>query len=126
MIQQQSRLKVSDNSGAKKVTCIKTLGGFKRKTSNLGDIIVISVQQLRNRSRLRSKVKKGEVLKAFILRSKRKSQRPDGSFFYFMENSVCLLNKQGKALATRIIGPVPKTFKNRKYNKFASISAGLV
>ena len=94
MIQQQTILKVSDNSGAKTVKCIKVLGGFKKSFSNFGDTIVISVQQLRNKAKLTSKVRKGEIYRAVVIKSKKQIYRKDGSTFNNKENSVFLLNKQ--------------------------------
>ena len=126
MIQQQTILKVSDNSGAKTVRCIKVLGGFKRKVAKIGDIIVVSIQQLRNRSRITSKVQTGEVYRAVIIRTRNKIKKKDGSIYCFGENAVSLMNKQGKPIATRIIGPVPKKLRKGRFMKFASISAGFV
>lgn len=123
MIQQQTILKVADNSGAKNVKCIKVLGGFKRKIAFLGDLIIVSVQQLRNKSRKSSKVIKGEVYKAIVVRTKRKVKNSDGSFFFFSKNSVSLLSKQNKPLASRLTGPVPKQLKLNKFLKLASISS---
>jgi len=123
MIQQQTILKVADNSGAKYVKCIKVLGGFKRKTAFLGDLIIVSIQQLRNKSKTTSKVLKGDVYKALILRTKQKVRKKDGSFFFFSENVATLLNKQNKILASRLIGPIPKKLKINKFLKFASISS---
>jgi large subunit ribosomal protein L14 len=126
MIQQQTILKVADNSGAKTVKCIKVLGGFKRKFAFLGDIIVVSVQQLRNKSKKTSKVQKGEVLKALIIRTKSKKQKKDGSYTSFTDNFVSLINKQGNPIATRIKGPISKNLKKSKFKKFATISAGFI
>jgi large subunit ribosomal protein L14 len=126
MIQQQTILKVSDNSGAKTVKCIKVLGGFKKKFAKLGNTIVVSIQELRNKSRKTSKVKKGEVFKALIIKTKSKQQNKDGSIIFFDNNSVSLINKQGKPLASRLLGPVPKSLKKGKYSKFANISLGTV
>nr|YP_009495529.1 ribosomal protein L14 [Psammoneis japonica]AWQ64259.1 ribosomal protein L14 [Psammoneis japonica] len=126
MIQQQTILKVADNSGAKTVKCIKVLGGFKRRFAYLGDIIVVSVQQLRNKSKLTAKVQKGEVLKALIIRTKTKDRKKDGSAIFFNDNFVSLINKQGNPIATRIIGPIPKSLKKNKFMKFATLSAGFV
>ena len=106
MIQQQTVLNVSDNSGAKSVKCIKVLGGLKRKIAKSGDIIVVSVLKLRNKSKKNSKVKKGEVLKALIIRTKSKKYKSDGSCIWFSNNSVSLLNKQNKPLGSRILGPL--------------------
>jgi len=125
MIQLQTKLKVSDNSGAKIVKCIKTLGGFKKKSNTLGDIVLVSVLQLRNKAKITSKVRKGELYKAVLIRSKKKSQKFDGSTCKFNENSVFLLNKQGKPIATRIIGPVTKNLKNSNFSKFLNLATGI-
>jgi large subunit ribosomal protein L14 len=124
MIRQQTILKVADNSGAKSVKCIKVLGGFKRKFAVLGDIIIVSIQELRNKSRNTSKVLKGEVFKAIIVRTKRKVIKKDSSLFFFNDNAVSLINKQGKPIATRIIGPLPKLLRSNKFIKLASIASG--
>lgn len=126
MIQSQTILKVSDNSGAKTVRCIKILGGFKKKYAKLGDLIIVSVQNLRNNSKKTSKVRKGEVYKALIVRTKITQQKKDGSKINFIENSVVLMNKQENPISTRIIGPIPKLLKKKKFQKFISISPGLV
>lgn len=126
MIQQKTILKVFDNSGAKTVRCIKVLGGFKKKYASLGDIIVVSVQKLRNKSKKTSKVKKKEVYRALIIRTKTPYKKKDGSTIIFNENSVALMNKQGNPVGTRIIGPLPKLLKKRKVQKFLSISTGLI
>ena len=126
MIQQKSILKVADNSGAKTVRCIKVLGGFKKRYAKLGDIIVVSVQQLRNKSKKTSKVLKGQVFRALIIRTKKNKQKKDGSFIILQENSVVLMNKQGNPIGTRIIGPIPSTLKKKKYTKFISLAGGLM
>jgi large subunit ribosomal protein L14 len=126
MIQQQTILKVADNSGAKTVKCVKILGGFRKRYAKLGDIIVVSVQQLRNKSKKTSKVLKGGVFWALVIRTKTQYKKKDGSFFLLSENSVTLLNKQGNPVGTRILGPVPKTLKKKKFMKFASLSVGLI
>lgn len=126
MIQQQTILNVSDNSGAKKVKCVKVLGGHKRKTSFIGDTVVVSVKSLRNKSKKLSKIKKGEVHKALIIKTKSKIFNKDGSSCRFSSNSVCLLTKQNKPIGSRILGPVPKIFKKDKYIKFVNISTGAV
>ena len=126
MIQQQTILRVTDNSGAKTVKCIKVLNGFNRRCSVLGDTIIVSIQKLRNRSRLTSKVQKGEVHKAVIIRTKNKIIKKDGTVIFFQSNAVSLINKQGKPIASRIIGPIPKIFKKRKKLKFATLSAEFV
>jgi large subunit ribosomal protein L14 len=124
MIQQQTILKVSDNSGAKSAKCIKVLGGFKKRFAYAGDIIVVSIQQLRNKSKRTSKVKKGEVYKALIIRTKKRVKNKESTFTFFNDNAVSLINKQNNPIATRIIGPVSKKLKN-KYTKFTNICVGL-
>lgn len=126
MIQQQSILKVSDNSGAKTVKCIKVLGGFKKKYATVGDIIVVSVQKLRNRAKKTSKVKKKEIYKALIIRTTTKRYKKDGHCTIFTENAVVLLKNQDKPIATRIIGPIPKILKKKKLQKFLSITNNTV
>jgi len=126
MIQQESILKVADNSGAKTVKCIKVLGGFKKRYANLGDIIVVSIQQLRNKSKSTSKVLKGGVFRALILRTKKQYKKKDGSLFLLQESSVALINKQGNPIGTRILGPIPKILKKKKFMKFISLSVGII
>ncbi len=127
MIQPRTVLKVADNSGAKTVRCLKVLGGFKRRYAHLGDIVVVSVTQLRNRFKLTSRVKKGEVLRAVIIRTRTPQWRKDGSATTLSENSVVLLNKKGGPMATRIVGPVPRNLRyKRGGGKLFSISAGVV
>jgi len=126
MIQQQTILKVTDNSGAKTVKCIKVLNGFNRRFAVLGDTIIVSIQKLRNKARLTSKVKKGEVHKAIIVRTKNKTVKKDGTIIYFQSNAVTLINKQGKPIASRIIGPMLKVLKKRKKIKFVALSSGFI
>lgn len=126
MIQQRTILKVADNSGAKTVRCIKVLGGFKKRYANLGDIVVVSVQQLRNRSRKTSKVSKGGVFRALVIKTKNQYKKKDGSSFILQENAVALINKQGTPIGTRILGPIPKILKKKKFTKFISLSIGLI
>lgn len=126
MIQQQTILKVTDNSGAKTVKCIKVLKGFNRRFAVLGNTIIVSIHKLRNKSRITSKVQKGDVHKAIILRTKNKTIKKDGTVIFFQSNVVSLINKQGKPFASRIIGPIPKFLKKRKKLKFATLSAGVV
>ena len=125
MIQQQTILKVSDNSGAKTVKCIKVLGGYKKKTAKLGDSIVVSIKELRNKSKITSRVKKGEVYTAIILKTKTKQTNKDGSSYFCQSNSVCLVNKQKTPIGSRILEPLPKKkFKKGKYSKIVNISSG--
>lgn len=126
MIQQESILKVVDNSGAKTVKCIKVLGGFQKRYAKLGGIIVVSVQKLRNKSKKTSKVLKGGVFRALIIRIKNRYKRKDGLRYLLQENSVVLINKQGNPIGTRILGPVPKILKKKKFLKFVSLSVGLI
>lgn len=126
MIQQKSKLKVSDNSGAKTVRCIKVLGGFKKKIAKIGDLIVVSVQNLRNKMKYNSKVKKKEVYRALIIRTKNSFTKKNGFISSFFENSVVLINKQGNPLGTRIIGPVPRILKKKTLQKVLSISSAII
>ena len=125
MIQQQTVLKVSDNSGAKSARCIKVLGGSKKKYAKLGDIIIVSIQQLRNKSKKTSKVKKKEIYRALIIRTKTKYFKKNGVQIFFNENSIVLMNKQGNPIGTRIVGPIYKALKKKKFQKFISLSSGL-
>lgn len=126
MIQVQTLLKVSDNSGAKTVRCLKILGGFKKQYAKLGDIIVVSVQELRNRSKKTSKVKKRQVYKALIIRAKTNNKKNVKVKKSFSKNAVTLLNKQGNSIGTWILGPISSIFKRKKFQKFINISKGLV
>ncbi len=110
MIQMQSVLKVADNSGARSVRCIKVLGGSKRRTAGIGDVIVVSVQE----AAPKGKVKKGEVLKAVIVRSAYGVRRADGSVIRFDDNAVVLLNNQLQPLGTRVSGPVTRELRERE------------
>lgn len=128
MIQQQTILKVADNSGAKTVKCIKVLGGFQKRYAKIGSVIVVSVQKLRKKSKKTSKVKKGGVYKALIIKTKTKQKKKDGSITYFNtdKNSVILINKKGNPIATRITEPIPYVLRKKKLTKFISISTGLI
>jgi large subunit ribosomal protein L14 len=126
MIQQQTILKVSDNSGVQTVKCIKVLNGFKKKYATIGDTIVVSIQTLRNRSTISSKVKKKEVCRALIIRTKTLIRNKDGFAFTFNENSAVLVNKQNNPVGTRIIGPLSHLLKKQRLRKFISISSGLI
>lgn len=118
MIQQQSVLQVADNSGAKRVMCIKVLGGSKRRYASVGDIIVVSVKEaLPN-----SKVKKGDVKRAVIVRTKKELRRTDGSTIRFDENSAVLVGDAGEPLGTRIFGPVARELRGKKYAKIISLA----
>jgi large subunit ribosomal protein L14 len=111
-------LEVADNSGAKKLGCIKVLGGTRRKYASLGDVIVVSVKDaLPN-----SKIKKGEVVKAVIVRTKKEVKRLDGSYIKFDDNSAVLLNPQGEPIGTRIFGPVARELRAKRFMKIISLA----
>ncbi len=118
MIQMQTILDVGDNSGAKKVMCIKVLGGSKRKYASLGDVIVVSVRE----AIPQSKVNKCEVARAVIVRTAREVKRPDGSYIRFDGNSAVLINKDNEPVGTRIFGPVARELRARKFMKIISLA----
>ncbi len=118
MIQMQTVLDVADNSGAKKLFCIKVLGGSKRKYASVGDVIVVSVKE----AIPNSKVKKGEVLRAVVVRTAQGIPRPDGSFIRFDCNSAVLINAQKEPVGTRIFGPVARELRARKFMKIISLA----
>ncbi len=118
MIQMQTRLKVADNSGAKEVMCIKVLGGSKRRTASIGDTIVVSIKEaLPN-----SKVKKGDVAKAVIVRTIHKLRRADGSYIRFDDNSAVLINNNKEPIGTRIFGPVARELRAKQFVKIVSLA----
>ena len=118
MIQMQTVLNVADNSGAKKVACIKVLGGSKRRYAGVGDVIVVSVKE----AIPNSKVKKGDVMKAVIVRTAKETRRPDGSFLKFDDNSAVLINNQMEPVGTRIFGPVPRELRAKNHMKIISLA----
>ncbi len=118
MIQMQSTLNIADNSGAKLVQCIKVLGGSKRKSASIGDVIVITVKD----AIPRGKVKKGEIHKAVIVRTAKEIYRTDGSSIKFDNNSAVLINNNGEPLGTRIFGPVTRELRLKKYMKIISLA----
>ena len=122
MIQMQSKLDVADNSGAKLVQCIKVLGGSKRRTAGVGDIIVVSVKEAIPRGR----VKKGEVLKAVIVRTKKEIRRKDGSAIRFDTNAAVLVNAQGEPIGTRIFGPVTRELRAKNLMKIVSLAPEVI
>ena len=124
MIQSQTSLRVSDNSGAKRVKCIKVLGGFKRKFANVGDLIVVSIRKVKQHKRKKIKVKEGEVTHAVIIRVKAKTFRSNSSNFKCQENAVVLISNKTKPIATRVLGPVPRELRHSKFMKVASLSSG--
>ncbi len=118
MIQMQTNLDVADNSGARRVQCIKVLGGSKRKYASVGDIIVVSVKEAIPRGR----VKKGEVMRAVVVRTAKGVRRADGSLIRFDSNEVVLVNAQGEPIGTRIFGPVTRELRTRKHMKIVSLA----
>ena len=118
MIQMQSNLTVADNSGARRVQCIKVLGGAKRRYAHVGDVIVVSVKEAIPRGR----VKKGEVRKAVVVRTSKAIRRPDGTVIRFDTNSAVLLNNQNEPMGTRIFGPVPRELRAKNYMKIISLA----
>lgn len=118
MIQQQTRLDVADNSGAKSVMCIKVLGGSKRRYATLGDVIVVTVKE----ATPNSKVKKGQVLKAVIVRTKKETNRGDGTYVRFDTNSAVLINAQNEPIGTRIFGPVARELRAKNFMKIISLA----
>ena len=118
MIQMQSNLDVADNSGARRVQCIKVLGGSKRKVAGVGDVIVVSVKEAIPRER----VKKGEVLKAVIVRTAKEIRRVDGSAIRFDRNAAVLINNQNEPIGTRIFGPVTRELRAKQFMKIVSLA----
>ena len=118
MIQMQTLLNVADNSGAKKVACIKVLGGSKRRYASLGDVIVVSVKE----AIANSKVKKGDVMKAVIVRTVKEVRRSDGSYLKFDDNSAVLITNQQEPVGTRIFGPVARELRAKQFMKIISLA----
>jgi large subunit ribosomal protein L14 len=118
MIQTETQLTVADNSGAKTVYCLKVLGGSKRRYASVGDIIVVSVKE----AIPNAKVKKGEVLKAVVVRTKKEIRRPDGSFIRFDDNSAVLINASQEPIGTRIFGPVARELRLKRFMKIISLA----
>ena len=118
MIQMQSRLEVADNSGAKKVQCIKVLGGSKRKYAGIGDLIVVSVKE----AAPNGKVKKGDVLHAVVVRTKKQIGREDGTYIRFDDNAAVLLNNQGQPIGNRVFGPVARELRAQNFMKIVSLA----
>ena len=118
MIQQESTLEVADNSGARKVACIRVLGGTRRKYASIGDIIVVAVKDAIPNAR----VKKGEVRRAVVVRTRKPIGRPDGSFIRFDDNAAVLLDQQKEPIGTRIFGPVARELRGRRFMKIISLA----
>lgn len=124
MIQKQTFLKSADNSGAKFLKCIQVFKNSNKKKNILGKVVLVSVKELRNKSKITSKVLKGSVFRSVVVRSKNHNFIKDGSFFSLFKNSSVLINSQNKLVGTRVFGPVPKSLRRNKFLKFVSISTG--
>ncbi|MDD5225169.1 MAG: 50S ribosomal protein L14 [bacterium] len=122
MIQLRTRLEVADNSGARKVYCIKVLGGSRRRYASLGDLIVVAVRE----AIPDAKVKKGEVMRAVVVRMRKNVARPDGSYIRFDENAAVLLTPTGDPVGTRIFGPVARELRLKKFMKIISLAPEVV
>ena len=122
MIQMQTNLKVADNSGARRVQCIKVLGGSKRKTAAVGDVIVVSVKD----AIPRGKVKKGDVRRAVIVRTVKEIRRADGTAIRFDDNAAVLINQQGEPIGTRIFGPVTRELRGKEFMKIISLAPEVI
>ena len=118
MIQQESRLRVADNSGAKEVLCIKVLGGSGRRYASIGDIFVATVKD----AIPGAAVKKGDVVKCVVVRTKKEKRRPDGSYIKFDQNAVVIINEQRNPRGTRVFGPVARELRDRKFMKIISLA----
>ncbi len=118
MIQMQTTLSAADNSGAKRLQCIKVLGGSKRKYASIGDIIVVAVKEALPNSR----VKKGDVRRAVVVRTRKEIKRPDGSYIKFDVNSAVLINEAGEPVGTRIFGPVARELRARRFMRIVSLA----
>ncbi len=122
MIQQESRLKIADNTGAKEILTIRVLGGSGRRYAGLGDVIVATVKD----AIPGGKVKKGEVVKAVIVRTKKETRRPDGSYIKFDENAAVILNSNGEPRGSRIFGPVGRELRDKKFMKIISLAPEVI
>ena len=118
MIQTETRLTVADNSGAKILYCIKVLGGSRRRYASIGDIIVVSIKE----AIPNAKVKKGDLMKAGVVRTKKEIKRPDGSYIRFDDNSAVLINAQREPIGTRIFGPVARELRGKRFMKIISLA----
>ena len=118
MTQIRSILGVADNSGAKKVSCIKVIGASNKLIANIGDVIVVNVKE----AVFDAKVKKGDVARAVIVRTRKETRRPDGSYIRFDENSCVIINKDGEPVGTRIFGPVARELRAKKFMKIVSLA----
>ena len=122
MIQQESRLRVADNSGAKEVLCIRVLGGTRRRYASIGDVFVATVKD----AMPGAAVKKGDVVKCVVVRVKKEKRRPDGSYIRFDENAAVLINEQMNPRGTRIFGPVGRELRDKKFMKIVSLAPEVI
>jgi large subunit ribosomal protein L14 len=118
MIQAETKLQAADNSGAKKLYCIRVLGGSGRRYARIGDIIIVSIKE----AIPNAKVKKGDVMRAVVVRTKKGFRRPDGSYIRFDDNSAVLINQQGEPIGTRIFGPVARELRAKRFMKIISLA----
>jgi len=118
MIQVETQMTVADNSGAKKVSCIRVLGGTRRRYARVGDIIIVAVKE----ALPHSKVKKGDVMRAVVVRTVKETRRPDGSYIRFDDNSAVLINPAGDPIGTRIFGPVARELRAKRFMKIISLA----
>lgn len=118
MLQQESRLKVADNTGAREILVIRVLGGSKRRYARVGDVVVATVKQ----AIPNSPVKKGEVVKAVVVRTRKEIRRPDGSYIRFDDNAAVLINEAGEPIGTRVFGPVARELREKKFTKIVSLA----
>lgn len=126
MIQAGTVLNVADNSGAKKVCCIKVFFGYKRRYASIGDLIIVTVKSIRKKRKSTSKAKKGDLHKALVVRTKCGSKNLSGERIRFFDNAVVLLGKQGKFVGTRVIGSLPVYFRYTKFLRVLSLANGLI
>ena len=122
MIQQETRLKVADNTGAKQVLCIKVLGGSRKRYARLGDMIVVTVKK----AIPNSNVKKGSVCKAVVVRVRKESKRKDGSYIRFDDNAVVIIDNQNEPAGTRVFGPVARELREKRYMKILSLAPEVI
>ncbi|MDD2316018.1 MAG: 50S ribosomal protein L14 [Desulfobacterales bacterium] len=122
MIQAETRLTAADNSGAKVLYCIKVLGGSRRRYAGVGDIIVVSVKE----AIPNAKVKKGDILKAVVVRTKKEIRRPDGSYIRFDDNSAVVINQNREPIGTRIFGPVARELRAKRFMKIVSLAPEVI
>jgi len=118
MIQAESKLQVADNSGAKKLYCIKVLGGSRRRYARIGDIIIVAVKE----AIPHAKIKKGDVVQAVVVRTKKELRRPDGSYIRFDDNSAVLIDQNKEPIGTRIFGPIARELRAKKFMKIISLA----